>query len=363
MILKNMRIAVVTNIPAPYRELAHRELSKELEGEYKVFYCNKIEKDRSWKLKLLQYDKEFLDSKNINIGKKNIYFNFSIWKKLNAYNPDVVITGGFVPTMLLAWFWSVKKHKKHIPYTDANLLTEKRLTSLHRFIRKKVYGKSNAFLSVGEKGKQFYESYNIAPANIFKSPYVVDNNKFMVDIDKEYDVIFSGQFIKRKMPLFFAEVANILNTKYKCSVKALILGNGQDKNKFINKLEQYAIDYTYPGFVQQDILPKYFAMSKIFLFPTERDAWGVVANEACAAGLPVITCDNAGVANDLVQHNYNGYVLPLDAEDWAKHVYILLNKPEKYAEFSKNAQETMENFNKKIAAKGILDACVYAMAH
>jgi putative transposase len=53
------------------------------------------------------------------------------------------------------------------------------------------------------------------------------------------------------------------------------------------------------GYFSQNELPYYYALTRVFLFPTLLDPWGVVANEACAAGVPVITCSNAGAAGDL----------------------------------------------------------------
>ena len=37
------------------------------------------------------------------------------------------------------------------------------------------------------------------------------------------------------------------------------------------------------GFARQEDLPRWYGASRVFLFPTQWDPWGVVANEACAA--------------------------------------------------------------------------------
>ena len=55
------------------------------------------------------------------------------------------------------------------------------------------------------------------------------------------------------------------------------------------------------GFAAQRELPDLYRSAKVFLFPTLADVWGVVANEACAAGLPVIVSPHAGVAGELVR--------------------------------------------------------------
>ena len=58
-------------------------------------------------------------------------------------------------------------------------------------------------------------------------------------------------------------------------------------------------------------LEKFYAAADVFVFPTTYDAFGMVVLEAMAAGLPVITSDQAGAA-ELIEPNKAGFVLPLD---------------------------------------------------
>ncbi len=114
------------------------------------------------------------------------------------------------------------------------------------------------------------------------------------------------------MPFFFAEVAKHLKLKLP-GLRVLLLGDGPEREALLADLRAAEIDFHYAGYVSQAALPTYYAAAKILLFPTKLDPWGLVANEACAVGVPVITCANAGVAGDLILHGYNGYILELDA--------------------------------------------------
>jgi len=124
-------------------------------------------------------------------------------------------------------------------------------------------------------------------------------------------------------------------------------------------LDEYGIDYRFAGFISQEDLPHYYASSKLLLFPTLSDPWGVVANEAGAVGVPVITCENAGVAHDLIINNYNGYILPLHAETWAEHIVELLKDDNLYARLSKNALSKVQEYSYEVAAQGIIDAILF----
>jgi glycosyltransferase involved in cell wall biosynthesis len=70
-------------------------------------------------------------------------------------------------------------------------------------------------------------------------------------------------------------------------------------------------------------LPEVFSKARIFLFPTKFDCWGLVANEACAAGLPVFISPHAGAAGELVKSGINGYVLELDVNVWGEGCFTL----------------------------------------
>jgi glycosyltransferase involved in cell wall biosynthesis len=68
-----------------------------------------------------------------------------------------------------------------------------------------------------------------------------------------------------------------------------------------------AIDYR--SFVQPELLPQLFAQASCLLLPSSSEAWGVVIQEAAAAGLAVICSSCCGAAVHLLQDGYNGYLV------------------------------------------------------
>jgi glycosyltransferase involved in cell wall biosynthesis len=347
------KVALLTNIPAPYREKMHELVSEYFNGFYTVVYCAEKESNRKWEVKYGNYNKQVLSKINDNA----IHNNPKIIKSLNKLNPDVVIIMGFYPTMLYAYLWTVFKSKKLIVFTDGTLKSESFLSSIHRLVRKIVFIKTKAFIGPSKGSAELYKSYGIDKNKFFRTYLSVNNELFVniASIEKKYDLMFSGQFIDRKMPLFFIEIAKIVQERYgKCSV--LILGNGELEGEIIELLAKYNIEYSYPGFISQEDLPSYYAQAKLFLFPTKNDPWGVVVNEAMASGMPVITCNNAGVANDLVIDGYNGYVLPLEEKVWADKIVEVFNSSDKYRILSINAVKHVQIYSFENAAKGIIDA-------
>ena len=75
-----------------------------------------------------------------------------------------------------------------------------------------------------------------------------------------------------------------------------------------------------------------------------------------AAGQAVIVSPHAGVANELVCHGENGYVLELDLALWVKHAADLLGNEALLEQFSKDSMLKVQAYTYDAAAKGIIDA-------
>jgi glycosyltransferase involved in cell wall biosynthesis len=355
-------ICFITNIPAPYREKIHELVSTNFGGQYTVIYLKETEPNRIWRFKLGGYKRVLLKGLIFTYKGRYIHINPGILRVLNKLNPDIVITNGFNPTFLLAFFWALLKKRKHITFIDGWLGSEKGLSAMHRLVRRVVFKYTKAFIGPSLHTKDLYLKYRCNSAAIFQSHLCANNELFFTHENsiKEFDIMFSGQIIPGKMPLFFADVAGLVKRKRgKC--KALIIGDGPLKEDLFKKLSDFEVEFKYPGFIQQELLPAYYKLTRLFLFPTICEAWGIVANEACAAGVPVITCENAGVAGDLIINNFNGYVLPLDENTWAEKIIHLLNNEKLLEQFSQNAIEKVKEYNFSAAAQGIVDAINYTI--
>lgn len=333
MQVEKSKIAFVTNIPSPYRVFYFDTLASILGERLLVIYCAKNEPNRAWKVPELSHNAIFLPQKSTNLFGKSLYFQSEVFSELKRYGPDLVITGGFNPTILLSVVYCWTRKIKHAINTDAWELNERSYKWYHKFLRKLVYKRSAYFFPISNKGRlNLVENYGVNDAQICVIPYVINQVPFKKrNVVKKYDVLFSGQFIDRKMPLFFAQVCNLLAQQFHEKLRVAVLGNGPLQTEFLAALEHENIELYYPGFVQQEEIPELFCRSKYFLFPTLEDGWGVVANEAVAAGIPCITCDNAGAAGDIIRHNENGLVLELKENTWVREILRLEEDPKRYS--------------------------------
>jgi len=202
-----MKICQVTNIPAPYRERVHELVCSLLEGNYHVIYSKVNEGNREWRFKLGNYQYSFLKSSTLKHKFGEVHYNLSIWDVLNEIDTDVIIIGGVGPNQLLAFTWAKMKNKKIIALSDSFLYCEQDYSFVHKALRKCVYSFVDGFIGASLKTKVLFQHYSKLGKRPFRlSPLSIDERKFNFSSEKnekEYDLLFSGQFVKRKNPFFF----------------------------------------------------------------------------------------------------------------------------------------------------------------
>lgn len=81
----------------------------------------------------------------------------------------------------------------------------------------------------------------------------------------------------------------------------------------------------FPGFRQIDELPRFYAHAMAFVHPALSEPWGLVINEAMAAGLPILSSSNVGAAEELVEEGLNGFLFdPADTHSIAAALRLFL---------------------------------------
>lgn len=356
------RIALVTNNPPPYRIPVFERLSRMPGVILQVIFCSKREPYRQWDLPPMNFNHVFLRERFIAKGDKIIHNNPDVISALRKFAPDVVVTDGFYPTQLYAFGYALMKGAAHVPLTDGTDISERALSKVHKLLRRIVYARSSAFISASCGGDRLYQSYGAAPERCFKSYLCIDNDMYAGApgfAEKRYDMIFCGRIEPGKSPAFALDVAVETARKLKRKVSILFVGSGSLEDSVKEAAARHAtyVDAHFHGFATQKELPELYRSARIFLFPTRGDVWGVVGNEACAAGLPVIVSPHAGVAGELVLDGQNGFVCALNAGLWAERATLLLTQPDVWQAFSRRSLSIVGDYTFDKAAAGFLDAC------
>jgi glycosyltransferase involved in cell wall biosynthesis len=134
------------------------------------------------------------------------------------------------------------------------------------------------------------------------------------DLPQRY-ILASARFIPKKnlicLVQAFAESISMTHTSH----SLVILGDGQDRSKIEAAISIAGIEdrVHLPGFKEYRILPIYFGLAEGFVHVSLAEQWGLVINEAAAAGLPLVVSKVCGAASELVVEGRNGALVdPLD---------------------------------------------------
>ncbi len=137
------------------------------------------------------------------------------------------------------------------------------------------------------------------------------------------DVIFIGRLIDHKNPDLLVQAIALVK-KSLPDVQCTIVGDGPARSRVAGLIEVLDLkqNIVLRGSIESSTeLYSLMKASKMLVLPSEREGFGLVAVEANAAGLPVITTshhDNA--AKDLICNGVNGYVVEPNAVSIAEKI-------------------------------------------
>lgn len=360
------KIAYVCNEPAPYRIPALNRIAAATDINLHVIFCCEREPNREWNLPPMDFACTYLHERITTINGRYIHNNPDVLPALKRFGPDVIVTGGFNPTHLYSFAYALVKGVAHVAMTDGTLDSENNLSAVHRMVRRLVYAKSTAFIAASNGGKKLFKSYGVPETHCFQACLCVENEDYQpIDdsAERPFDFIFCGRIEAVKNPVYALDVARRVAQKLGRKVRILFVGAGSLDAEVRKAATMFPdlLEATFNGFAMQEELPALYRSARLFIFPTLWDPWGVVANEACAAGLPVLVSPYAGAAGELIRDSENGFVCELDAGLWAERAASLLSKPDMYRSFSQRSRVLVRNFTPDAASAGIVDACRFAV--
>jgi glycosyltransferase involved in cell wall biosynthesis len=90
----------------------------------------------------------------------------------------------------------------------------------------------------------------------------------------------------------------------------MIVGEGVERSVLEARVESLNLrNVVFAGFHQKPELPRLYAASDVFVFPTLGDPYGLVVDEAMACGLPVVSTSAAGEITDRIQEGRTGFIV------------------------------------------------------
>ncbi|PWB38299.1 MAG: hypothetical protein C3F02_04820 [Parcubacteria group bacterium] len=113
--------------------------------------------------------------------------------------------------------------------------------------------------------------------------------------------------------------------------RVLVVGDGNLRDSYQSLAENLGLakKIIFAGFVPDNILPKFYNTADMLVLPSvdKSEAFGMVALEAMASGLPVITSDLAGVRTVVEKQKTGLLVKPGSVDNLVKMIRSLLDNP------------------------------------
>ena len=356
------QVVLVTNIPTPYRIPLFNELDRQLREvgvKLIVIFGSNTYRRRKWVVDLscCTFDYYILKSRVIEAkdNKELTTFTFSgLAGMLKRMNPDLVIAPGFSLATMKIWLLSFTQRFKYIIWTGSVERTDKYSSLIRVAQRRLLAAGASAVIVYGSAAKSYVESLGVPSKKIFIGINTVDTSFFTEQTQQLRDrrepsetkyLTYIGYLSRRK------NVSDLVKTMIHLAQKREdfvfeVIGDGDELPVLRNlvQVNQLGDRIVFHGYRQKEELPQYLARSNGFLFQTGFDIWGLVLNEAMAAGVPCIASKNACAVQDLLHNNDAGFVV-----DFSNHEHLqesiewLLDNPKAGEEMGRLGQEYIAN--------------------
>jgi glycosyltransferase involved in cell wall biosynthesis len=166
----------------------------------------------------------------------------------------------------------------------------------------------------------------------------VDTDKFSPDKRTVSDGVFRlgsvGRLRAEKNVRMLVDLEKNLLAAGKSNFEFLIVGEGSEREY----LEKNLTNAKFTGFLSGDLLSEAYANMDVFVFPSETDAFGNVAQEAHASGVPAIVSDQGG-PKFIVSHGETGFVAK-DLAEFTGYTIGLMDDRSKLEEMKKISRES-----------------------
>lgn len=356
-------VAIITNIPAPYRVDFFDFLKKKYqEYQFTIIYSSKNEDNRSWEIDQEKMENAvFLESKTIKIKKrfdtKYIHIPWGVSDVLEQLKPDVVVGSEYNPTIMQALFYCKKRKIPFVSWTDGTLHSERNINFVQKFLRKYVIKNASSYIASSTKSKEAQIYYGAKEAQCHISFLTVDIEKYIQKPQGQGNgkIICVGSLIERK------GVDLLLNAlaKVEAPYELYLAGSGDEKDHLQKLAEELHIDTKihFLGQLGREQLLQHYADSDLFVLPTREDCFALVILEAMCSRLPVICSKYADGAYDLIEEGANGFIIdPYDETEFAKKISHVLGNPQLRQNMQKQSDAALEKFRFENVAKGYIKA-------
>jgi glycosyltransferase involved in cell wall biosynthesis len=253
-----------------------------------------------------------------------------IWSTLDVARPDVLAVAGWgEPGMREAARWGRRRGVPMLLMSDSQYHDERRIW-WKEWLKRRYVANFRAGFVAGSPHIDYLVRLGMPRVRINVGYDVVDNDHFARGSDAaradavrlrvelglpERYFLTCARFVPKKNLGTLLDAFQIYRRLAGPDAWGLVLiGDGPLRSLLeaqIARLDLTGHVYL-PGFQQYDCLPTYFGLASALVLPSVQEQWGLVVNEALAAGLPVLASRICGCVPDLLGDCPDAVFDPLD---------------------------------------------------
>ncbi|HHV55866.1 MAG TPA: glycosyltransferase [Firmicutes bacterium] len=318
MLSAPMRVALVTNIVAPYRLPTWRALAKRC-GEVHVFACAEREPNRVWNVELPKGEQQLkvhvLPGLHGFMRHRDwgIHFNPGLWYAMAKVRPThVLVTGYDTPSYWMAMLYAKRQGIPLTLWWGSHDLSSRSRRGIACAVRRQATSMADTFVTYGQLASQQLLSLGVPPNRIVTGINAVDAETIgrLVDNQRDHEsrisgtgcvrFLFVGQFLERKgvrelleaFSYVSPEAASLTIVGYgplEAELRSMVANKGMANVHFAGRTTTLSE------------AARYYAEADVFVMPSLVEVWGLVVNEALASGLYALASNRAGATPDLIQ--------------------------------------------------------------
>lgn len=369
------RLVILTEIIAPYRIPVFNALAARDEVDLHVVFLSETDASlRQWHIyrEEIRFSYEVLKSFRRRIAGFNVLLTRGVSAALERANPEVIIVGGYSYVAM----WEAKRWARahRIPlllWSESNSQDARNNRWPVEFAKRKFIEACQAYVVPGKSAAEYLAGFGVEQQKIYVAPNAVDVKRFArgaeaarrdpkcrerLGLPPQY-FLYVGRFVKSKGIYDLLNAYAKLPEKIRSTAGLVLVGHGEERNELMHRgRELGAGRVMFPGFVQRDDLPAYYANAMTLVFPSHSDPWGLVVNEAMACGIPVIATDAPGCTADLVCDGVNGYVVGTGDADELSQAMLRLGNRELHERMGRASAARSHCFTPQVWSEGIVRA-------
>lgn len=363
-----MRVALLTNFIAPYRLPLFRALAARV-GDLQVLISTPMEDTRAWAVDWSDLD--VVVQRTFTVARTwrgrgfrertQVHVPLDTACRLARFQPDVIVTGELGARSMAAVRYARRHEVPVILWATLTDHLEARRGRLRRALRGWLLRRVDRVIVNGEADARYIRRFGYPDARVARVPYTTELQPFLqLSLRREPSraerhLLYVGSVSERKgVALLLAALAELEDRR---QLRLTIVGDGPLRASLESRYRDCGVVLHWAGNVQYGELSVWYGQAEFLAFPTLGDEWGLVVNEALAAGVPVIGSRYSQAVEELVRCEQNGWVFAPDSVGAVRQAvaHALACDPESVATMREAARSSVAGLEPAAIAEGMFD--------